>query len=393
MKKGLIGLLILVLQGACDPRFVDSSEQVDAFLAHNRLSAVCVALKNDRDDSLREYAAKKLAPNKDQQVATDCLCDAIYDAEFGTVDAAVARGIAGSNRGDLAQCLMPALDPSNDKMTTASGTPESNAPDRVLTVQLMAGIGGSEAYGAVAHLLKTSKSPDVRTAAVHGLQKERDSHEELLLDVLKSDIHAPARAAAAKVFERSKSEPVVAALLDRLANDEDGGVRAAALKSVVKLKLDTTDDMVCKAMMEDTDERVRDQAVRSFRGSKRSVAIQCLKRRLLTKEESAVVRASTLNALYRSPSDEAALVLCHSIGPFLRMYVKTGIADSLPAVNIIEQQNNRDFERSYECVQKAIRQGGYSCYARNHLGQWMNELGGKASTPWCPGMVKNGAGE
>ena len=76
-----------------------------------------------------------------------------------------------------------------------------------------------------------------------------------------------------------------------------------------------------------------------------------------------MVRASTLNALYRSPSDEAALVLCNAIGPFLRMYVKTGIADTLPAVNIIEQQNNRDFERSYECVQKALRQGGYSCYA------------------------------
>jgi hypothetical protein len=150
--------------------------------------------------------------------------------------------------------------------------------------------------------------------------------------------------------------------------------------------------MVCKAMMDDPDERVRDQAVRSFRGSKRSVAIQCLKKRLYTKEESAVVRASNLDALYRSPSDEAALVLCHAIGPFLRMYVVNGIADSLPAVNIIENQNNRDFERSYECVQKAIRQGGYSCYARNHLGQWMNELGGKASTPWCPGMIKTGPG-
>lgn len=384
MKKGLMTLMILLLQGACDPRFVDSSEQVDAFIAHNRLSAVCVALKNDRDDSLREYAAKKLAPNKDQQVATDCLCDAVYDAEYGTFDAAVARGIAGSNRGDLARCLMPALDSSNTKLTQE---------DRVLAVQLMAGIGGADAFDAVAGLLETSENTDVRTAAVVGLQKERDTHEALLLKVLNTDPHPPARAAAAKVFERSKSEPVVAALLARLADDDDGGVRAAALKSVVKLKLDTTDEMVCKAMMDDPDERVRDQAVRSFRGSKRSVAIQCLKKRLLTQEDSSIVRASTLNALYRSPSDEAALVLCHAIGPFLRMYVKTGIADSLPAVNIIEQQNNRDFERSYECVQKAIRQGGYSCYARNHLGQWMNELGGKASTPWCPGMVKNGAAE
>jgi len=119
------------------------------------------------------------------------------------------------------------------------------------------------------------------------------------------------------------------------------------------------------------------------------VAIACLKKRLYAKEDSSMVRASTLEALGRSPSDEAALVLCHAIGPFLRMYVTNGIAEKLPAVNIVETQNNRDFERSYDCVYQALRQRGYSCYARNHLGSWMNELGGKASTPWCPGMIKN----
>ena len=68
------------------------------------------------------------------------------------------------------------------------------------------------------------------------------------------------------------------------------------------------------------------------------------------------------------------------------------IADDVPGFNIIETQNNRDWERSYECVEKALEQGGYSCYARNHLGHWFNELGGSASTPWCEGMVKTSKG-
>ena len=378
MRTVLFGMISLLITSGCDPRFVDSKEQVDGFLAHNRLSAVCVALKNDQDDALREYSARKLAPNKDSEVATSCLCESIYNPEFQSFDASIARGLKGTNRGDLAKCLMPALDKKDRK-----------EDEIVLAVNLIAGIGGDETYTAMVNLLKTSDSGATREAAARALTKPRDNYQDLLLDRLANDEHAPVRAAVADIFGGSKDEAVVAGLLRALEEDKDGGVRAAALKSVVKLRLDQTDAMVCSAMIDDPDERVRDRAVRSFRGSKRSKAIQCLKKRLLTKEDSTVVRASTLEALGRSPSDEAALVLCNSIGPFLRMYVVDGIAESLPAVNIIETQNNRDFERSYECVQKAIRQGGYSCYARNHLGTWMNELGGKASTPWCPGMTKN----
>jgi hypothetical protein len=123
--------------------------------------------------------------------------------------------------------------------------------------------------------------------------------------------------------------------------------------------------------------------------SKRKRSIQCLKKRLLEEEPSGAVREATLAALGASPSDHAAEVLCDAIGPFLRLHVRDQIADRIPGANIIEVQNNRDFERSYECVGKALRQGGYSCYARNHLGHWYKRLGGKASTPWCPGMPRN----
>ena len=65
------------------------------------------------------------------------------------------------------------------------------------------------------------------------------------------------------------------------------------------------------------------------------------------------------------------------------------MAYEIEGADIVRAQNNRDWERSYACVAAAIRQGGYSCYGRNYLGHWMRDLGGKASTPLCPGMRRN----
>lgn len=377
MKFWSIWMAAALVLAGCDPRQVDSSEQVDAFLSQGRLSAICVALNNHNDDKLREYATRKLVPNLADPVASDCICKGVYRPQYNEIDESVGRGIEGSGSDALAACVAPALD-----------NPSFDEEKRITTISVLAGMNAPRAYKILGGLLEKDESAKIREMAAKGLIRARDDYQALLLEKLGNDSAPEVRAAIAEGMERVKDEVVVTALLKALHEDKDGGVRAAALKSVVKLRLDETDKMVCDAMMNDLDERVRDQAVRSFRGSKRSVAIQCLKNRLYAKEESTKVRASTLTALGRSPSDEAALVLCHAIGPFLRMYVVDGIAERLPAVNIIETQNNRDFERSYECVEKAIRQGGYSCYARNHLGQWMNELGGKAATPWCPGMVK-----
>src|SRR5690606_29312082 len=105
-------------------------------------------------------------------------------------------------------------------------------------------------------------------------------------------------------------------------------------------------------------------AVKAAHGTKRPEVLTCLKKRLLANEESASVRTATLKALGASPSDDAAKALCDGIGPFLRMYVKDQIAERMSGVNIVEIQNNRDWEASYACVQKALGQGGYSCYAR-----------------------------
>jgi hypothetical protein len=105
-------------------------------------------------------------------------------------------------------------------------------------------------------------------------------------------------------------------------------------------------------------------------------------------ETSGTVREAILATLGASPSDKAADILCDIVGPWSRMYIKGQIFNQITGSDVVKAQNDRDYERSFACVQKALRSGGYSCYARNYLGHWMKELGGSAATPWCPGMVR-----
>jgi hypothetical protein len=358
------------------PRFVETSAEVDTFLARGAYGSACVGLTMRDDDSLRTYTSGKLAEYPHISVATKCICEALYDAELHEFDAAVAEGLAGTHREDLAACLTPALDDV-----------QIESERRPILVRVLGGIDARSAYGSLEKLAGSDPDPSVRRYAAESL-RPCSGCVGTLIERLQNDEVAEVRAGAARALKGRSDKTTVAHLTKVALEDDDGGVRAAALDAAVKNRTAKTDAMVCELMMEDPDERVRDVAVRSFEGSKRLSAIKCLKKRLITEEESATVRISTLKALGSSPSDKAALVLCDGIGPFLRLYVKDEIADKIPGTNIIETQNNRDYERSYECVQRALGQGGYSCYARNHLGHWFNELGGKAGTPWCPGMPK-----
>jgi hypothetical protein len=111
-----------------------------------------------------------------------------------------------------------------------------------------------------------------------------------------------------------------------------------------------------------------------------------LRERAFTVEEDSGVREKLLDVLGSSPSKDAANVLCEAIPFWAKNYLKTGMPDKVPGTDIIRAQNTRDFERSFECVQKAVRSSsGYSCYARAYTGFWLRELGGTASVPRCPG--------
>ena len=368
----------LVLLAGCEmtPRHIDKSSDVDMYLTRKAYTSACVGLKMDHDDSLRAYTAQRLADYPHVPAASACVCAELYDAEAHTVDLAVAEGIAGTRRDDLAACLAPAVHDA--------AIPAKKRPD---VVAALARIDAPASYGPLEALAKSDPDPAVRAHAARALRPSAAS-EGTLVSLLASDQEAGVRQAAGEALAGHKGKEVLRALVRAVAEDADGGVRAAALDAVVHLGAKDADDMICKAMLEDPDERVRERAVRAYHGTKRVAALACLQKRMDRPEESGAVRTAILEALGASPSDRAAMMLCDNIGPWLRMYVKDEIADRIPGANIIEFQNNRDWERSYDCVGRALQQGGYSCYARNHLGHWMNELGGKASTPWCPGMVK-----
>ena len=368
----LVGGLMLV---GCEPTWVETSADVDMFLSQGRVKAACVALKNDRNDGLREHTAERLATYPDEKIANECVCEAVMAWRHGAYDVAVVQGLKGSGRDDLTECVFPAF---NEQM---------EVEERVRLTSQLAAIKSPKAYAKSLELAKnTGEAAEVRVAAAQGLMPVRDEHTDELLNLLKTDKEPTVRAAVAEMFENVSDQPVVDTLVKAATDDEDGGVRAAALKAVVKLKLEQTDAMVCTLMMDDPDPRVRDRAVRSFKGSKRPEALECLKKRLLTEEKDDRVRASTLKAIYSSPSDKAPKILCDAIGPFVRMYVKELPVHKMTGADIVKHQNNRDYENSYACVQKARQQGGYTCWGKWYLADWFEQLGGKAFKPTCKGM-------
>jgi len=382
--RAVLAALVAVagLSSACDPNWIDNSAEVDMYISQARWSAVCVAFKNDRKDSLRTYTAQKVVENPDVVEGKECACEAVMDWPHGPYDAAVVDGFKGSRRDDLTACVLPALDQPME--------PEQ----RLRLVTQIGEIASPSANQKMAELAKdTTEAADVRASAVRALMAVREEHQDLLLDRLANDPAPEVRAEAAAVFENVKDDAIVEALVKAAKDDEDGLVRAAALKAVVKLKIEETDAMVCDLMMNDPDERVRDRAVRSFKGSKRDVALQCLKKRLLTEEKSDTVRKSTLKAIYASPSDKAPGILCNAVGPFVRMYVDEVPVHKQPvsdAYDIMKHQNNRDYENSHDCAKRALAMGGHSCWGRWYLADWVERTGGSAFKPTCKGMDNPG---
>ena len=145
----------------------------------------------------------------------------------------------------------------------------------------------------------------------------------------------------------------------------------------------------CKAMMDDPSPEVRTAAVGAFKGTRRNSAVECLRKRAFTLEEDPGVRDKLLAVLKSSPNDNAALVLCDAIPFWMRSYVIEDIPGKVPGAKIVKTQNDRDWERSYECFERAYRNSsGYSCFARMHVAAWFREVGGKPFVPECPGYKR-----
>ena len=59
------------------------------------------------------------------------------------------------------------------------------------------------------------------------------------------------------------------------------------------------------------------------------------------------------------------------------------LTSKIAALQDYEEYKELHWEGSFDCVKAALRQGGYSCFAKNYLGHWMKDLGGSAHAPLC----------
>ena len=372
--RALFAAALLALAG-CEitPSYVESVD-IDDAMARNHFKTVCKGLEM-KDDDTRRYATTKLKEITDP-ISQECVCQFVGQGKHGWDDA-IADGLTGTDRDDLAGCFAepvkkPDLGKREEAVVALAQIPAPSA---------RAALGVVAADGAAA--------TEVRVRAIKGIAGNVQ-FTETLLKLLADDGDAAVRTAAAEGLSGIKDEPVVQALIQAYEKDAEGEVRGAALISIKKSGFEQADEMVCKAMMEDASPAVRSRAIGAFRGTKRAEAIQCLRDRAFKVEEDGNVREQLLKVLKSSPKQEAADVLCDAIPFFMRSYVGSeALPTKIPGADIAKYQNDRDWERSYDCFQKAYRSSrGYSCPARMYTGFWFREVGGTAHIPKCPGVVQ-----
>jgi len=370
MFLSILPLLFTLIGCDFTPSYVDGSDINDA-LALNRFKTVCKGLEME-DDEIRRYATESLI-NVDDPIAQECICaNVAHPTKMW--DPAIAAGLKGTERDELVQCfadlvLQPALPKRLEAVTALALIPAKSAREASATIAAEA-----------------STDVEIRVRAVGSISGNPD-YEEVLVGLLKNDKEPTVRAAAAKGLSPfKKSKTTKEALAASLDSDEEGVVRAAALVSLKKTGVRNADELVCKAMMEDPAEEVRTAAVGTYQGTKRSNAVKCLRDRTLTFEESASVRMRLLEVLKSSPHKDVPDILCDAIPFWMRSYVKEDIPEKVPGTMIVEAQNDRDWENSFDCLKRAYRNSsGYSCFAKMHVALWFREVGGNTYVPNCPG--------
>jgi hypothetical protein len=369
----LVVTVLAALTG-CGASYVETPAEVDNDILAGDFESACVGLKME-DPVLREHTARALAEHPDEKIATDCVCVALYDGDAGKFDADAAGGLKKSKRGDLARCIEPALE-------------DARVTDKAQVTKAISAIGGSDAKKILAEHLGASPDTAVRVGCAEALKGD-EAYIPALADAASKDASAEVRVAAIAGLQGRKGRADLVAPLTAAAAERDVGVRGAALFTLGTLELAEADEVVCKAVMDDPDTTVRRMAALGWkegRAASRSPVVACLKKRILTEEPSEEVRAAALAALGAPKSKEANAVLCDSIPAYVKMYVKDALPPDESPSDILFVQNDVDFERSYECVEKAVRAGGYSCYGKYYVAAWFTELGGKATARRCPGM-------
>lgn len=369
-------LLLTILAGACDfvPQYVNSRD-IDDAMAQGRTKVVCHGLSMPEEET-RRYATQRLRTLEGDPSVGPCICANLTD-DKGRLDAGVAAGLKGERDDARVGCLADLLrKPDLDK--------------RIEAIQASASIPAPVVRQALADIATDPATPtDVRLAAFQPIKGDVAFEAKILSSL--SDPDAQVRAAAAEGLAGLKSAAALDALAKAAKDDADGMVRANALVALKRAGVPEADDQLCRAMLEDESPEVRRKAVMAYQGTKRPEAIACLRKRALTEEDDAGVRDALLQVLKSSPEQAAADVLCDAIPFWMKTYVTTDLPDKIPGTNIVETQNDRDWDNSYKCLAKAMSNaGGYSCYARMHVATWFREVGGSAYVPRCPGYEDAG---
>ena len=372
--------LSLVLLSACEivPPVVTRVDIDNAF-ARKSWKTMCKGVEM-KEDEVRQYATSRLAAvvlEKDAdpegiEAGRACVCANMLN-ERGQIDIAVAKGLEDSERDDMVGCLAEVI----------ASPGQENRKDAIKALADTKAPVAKKALAALA--ADTSIEPEGRISAVRAIGKSKDYKAELL-GVATTPGDASVRAAAVTALARFTGDAEVIAAVGGLADaDADGLVRGTALATLKGLGAEGVDGRLCAAMMQDPDPQVRRAAVLSFQGTKKPELVQCVRERALTREDDSEVRGAILTVLKSSSHDDAALALCDAIPSWVDWYSDDDMPSVVPNADIAKAQNDRDYERSLACMQKAYgKRGSYSCYGQRYIGWWYEMVGGTAHIPFCP---------
>lgn len=354
--------MLLALFFACDlpaPTFVDKKMIDDA---HHRgdTKAICTGLRM-KDESTRGYAAEKLAT---WVRPVDCLCDGML--RDGAWDLPIVRAMAKGLDDAHVGCAATLLD-------------DLGQPARADLVNQLVRIKAPAIGTRLKAAAKGDSDPLVRAAAMAVLRAEKDPEVLAIVSTALSDPDPKLRAAAATALTGT---PASKEGLVTATRDPAPEVRSAALAALRAIPGFPFAEVACPALRTDTEATVRAAAATAMKGTRDEALIACLRDHMLELEADTSVRLAMLATLHSSPATSAADVLCDAIPFWVHSYIGEEKPEREGPADILFAQNNRDFERSYDCVAKALKVGGYnSCEQRYYMNDWFHELGAKNTAP------------
>lgn len=367
-------LLLLACLPSSGPTYVSRAD-VEKADGLGRTATVCAGLTMKEDDT-RSFAAEKLAESKD--AAASCLCEHLQ--RDGRWDPAVLVGLKGAKRDDRVACVATLLD-------------DPAQPERVELTRALLNVKAPAVRKRLVEAARADADPEVKAAAVPSMNATDDPAE---IAVLTAGLTTGDAAWATNaVVALSGQKAATNELRTAATSHPDKAVRAAALPAFLATHADDVAAVACHAILEDEAGDVRAAAIRMVKSSRNDEVFACLRKRALTLEADPVVRLALLDTLKAAPHPEAAKTLCDAIPFWVRSYVKDSAVEEQSDLDITYFQNLRDYERSYECVEAAVKAGGYSCWGRAYLGARFRELGGKVNFPTCasgpPGTKSTGS--